>query len=513
MSNLEQYFRPFRENIVGIHQRIQTPCGDKPMVYADWIASGRLYGPIETRISRDIGAYMANTHTETNLTGSLMTQAYHTAQQIIKRHVHAHADDVLIAAYSGMTGVVNKLQRMLGLRAHENFTERIILQPNERPVVFCTHMEHHSNQTSWLETICDLVIIRPDDQGRVDLVYLESLLRQYHDRPLKIAAITSGSNVTGILTPYHDVAALMHRHGGYCFVDFACTAPYIDINMHPENPLEQLDAIYFSPHKFLGGPGTSGVLIFNKALYHNRVPDNPGGGTVLWTNPWGGHHYLEDIEAREDGGTPPIIQTIKVALAIRLKEQMGVARMLEREHELLKIVWDELGGISHLNILEPGVKDRLGVVSFTIDGLHYNLAVKLLNDLYGIQVRGGCACAGTYGHFLFGISQERSCEIVTKIDAGDLSEKPGWIRLSLHPTMPDTELRYITRAILEISQHHHRYAGDYVADYQHGSFRHRAEPEQPHLELVKNWFDPSTWSQEASPGQSVQTAILQTPVY
>lgn len=488
MSNLEQYFRPFRENIIGIDHRIQTPYGEKPLVYADWIASGRLYGPIEERISREIGAYMANTHTETNLTGSLMTQAYHRAQQIIKKHVNANADDVLIAAYSGMTGVVNKLQRMLGLRIHEKFHGRLNLQPEERPVVFVTHMEHHSNQTSWLETICDLVIIRPDAEGCVDLQYLESLLLQYKDRPLKIAAITSGSNVTGIMTPYHEIAGLMHRHNGYCFVDFACTAPYIDIDMHPANPLEQLDAIYFSPHKFLGGPGTSGVLIFNKALYDNRVPDNPGGGTVLWTNPWGGHHYFEDIEVREDGGTPPILQTIKVAMAIRLKEEMGVRNMLDREHELLDIVWEALDGLPNLNILERRVKSRLGVVSFTLGDLHYNLAVKMLNDLYGIQVRGGCACAGTYGHFLFDISQERSCEIVSKIDAGDMSEKPGWIRLSLHPTMTDAELRYIVKAIREVCEHHQKYSPDYVSDYQHGNFRHRNEPVAYQQNLLDHWF-------------------------
>ncbi|TNE49408.1 MAG: aminotransferase class V-fold PLP-dependent enzyme, partial [Bacteroidetes bacterium] len=374
MSASEQYFLPFRHNIIGIDQQILTPYGEKPLVYADWIASGRLYGPIETHLGQQIGAYMANTHTETNLTGSMMTQAYHRAQQIIKRHVNANENDVLIAAYSGMTGVVNKLQRMLGLRIHEKYHQRINLHPEERPIVFVTHMEHHSNQTSWLETICDLVIIRPDDSGRVDLSYLQDLLEQYKDRPLKIAAITSGSNVTGITTPYHEVAALMHRHGGYCFVDFAATAPYVDINMHPDNPLEQLDAIYFSPHKFLGGPGTSGVLVFNKALYQNRIPDNPGGGTVMWTNPWGGHHYLDDIEAREDGGTPPILQTIKTALAIRLKEQMGVKNMLERENELLQIVWDELDPLSNIHILERHVTDRIGVVSFTIDELHYNLA-------------------------------------------------------------------------------------------------------------------------------------------
>ena len=492
MTRLEQYFLPFRRNITGIDYYIQTPCGEKPLVYADWIASGRLYGPVEDRISREIGPYMANTHTETNFTGNLMTRAYHRAQQIIKQHVGANDQDVLVAAYSGMTGVVNKLQRMLGLRIHEQFHERLHLRPEERPIVFCTHMEHHSNQTSWLETICDLVIVRPDDEGRVNLNELEALLRQYRERPLKIAAITSGSNVTGILTPYYDIAELMHRHGGYCFVDFACTAPYIDIDMHPANPLQQLDAIYFSPHKFLGGPGAPGVLVFNRALYHNRIPDNPGGGTVLWTNPWGGHHYLDDIEAREDGGTPPILQTIRAALAIRLKEEMGVANMLEREHELLEQLWAAFDAIPGLGILEPNARGRLGVISFTLKDLHYNLAVKMLNDLFGIQVRGGCACAGTYGHFLFGISQERSCEIVTKIDAGDLSEKPGWIRLSLHPTMTDAELQYILEGIRHIAENHRKYAADYAADYVHGAFRHRAETGAEQKDLLENWFGGTT---------------------
>jgi len=487
-DGLEKHFLRFRNNIVGIDRRISTPWGEKPLVYADWIASGRLYGPIEECLSRRIGAYMANTHTETNLTGSLMTQAYHTAQEIIKKHVNAGDGDALIAAYSGMTGVVNKLQRMLGLRIHERFQEHIRLKPEERPVVFCTHMEHHSNQTSWLETICDVIIIPPDANGHVDLRHLAQLLHQYQQRPLKIAAITSGSNVTGILTPYHEAAALMHRHGGYCFVDFACTAPYIDINMHPADPLERLDAIYFSPHKFLGGPGTPGVLVFNKALYKNRVPDNPGGGTVLWTNPWGGHHYIEDIEVREDGGTPPILQTIKAAMAIRLKEQMGVANILEREHQLLQQFWREVDGLPGLNILERHNEHRLGVVSFTVEGLHYNLAVKLLNDLYGIQVRGGCACAGTYGHFLFGISQERSCEIVSRIDAGDLSEKPGWVRLSLHPTMTDAELQYIIGALRDIVQNHRRYAREYEADLVHGRFWHRREDPRQISALVERWF-------------------------
>jgi len=236
-----------------------------------------------------------------------------------------------------MTGAVNKLQRLLNLKVPECFRAQFTCSEDERPIVFVTHMEHHSNQTSWLETLADVEIINPTADGLVDLQSLQSLLEKYASRKTKIAAITSCSNVTGIITPYHEIARMMHAHGGLCFVDFACSAPYVDINMHPQDdPAARLDAIYFSPHKFLGGPGTSGILIFSSTMYSNRVPDHPGGGTVAWTNPWKGHQYLADIEAREDGGTPPFVQAIRTALAIRLKEKMGTEKILAREHELLE---------------------------------------------------------------------------------------------------------------------------------------------------------------------------------
>ncbi len=318
MESLEAYFTPFRENVIGNDLYFEGPYGRKKIIYADWTASGRLYQPIEDILTHDIAPYVANTHTETTLTGCAMTFAYKQAKKIIKEHVGATSQDILISSNSGMTGVVNKLQRILGLKLHEKYHGRISLPERERPVIFISHMEHHSNQTSWLETLADVEIIPPNEEGLMDLTSLKNLLEKYSDRTLKIAAVTSCSNVTGIMTPYHEVAEIMHDHGGYCFVDFACSAPYIDIDMRPQNPKQILDAIYFSPHKFLGGPGSSGILIFNAALYHNRVPDNPGGGTVDWTNPWGEHKYLEEIEAREDGGTPAFLQTFKVALCIQL---------------------------------------------------------------------------------------------------------------------------------------------------------------------------------------------------
>jgi selenocysteine lyase/cysteine desulfurase len=323
-------------------------------------------------------------------------------------------------------------------------------------------MEHHSNQTSWIETIADWDIIQADKDGLVDLNHLREQLEKYKSRKLKIAAVTSCSNVTGIFTPYHQIAEIMHEYGGLCFVDFAASAPYIDINMNPDNEKQKLDAIYFSPHKFLGGPGSSGILVFDSKLYNNRIPDHPGGGTVSWTNPWGGHKYIEDIETREDGGTPAFLQTMKVALAVRLKEKMGVKKIIKRKEELLSIIWKRITKIQNLHILADNQHERLGVISFYIDGLHYNLAVKLLNDRYGIQVRGGCSCAGTYGHYLLRVSEEQSNTITKKIDSGDLSEKPGWIRLSLHQTMTNKEAKIIAGAIESIAKNHTKWKKDYV---------------------------------------------------
>jgi selenocysteine lyase/cysteine desulfurase len=486
---LEDYFKQIRDGIIGNDAEFESPYGVKKIIYADWIASGRLFKPIEQRLSDLIGPFVANTHTETTFTGSSMTHAYHHAIKFIKKHVGAYETDVLIATGSGMTGVVNKLQRMLGLRIHERFTDRIALRDEERPIVFITHMEHHSNQTTWLETIADVEIINPTEDGLVDLVHFSQLLNQYKKRPLKIAAITSCSNVTGIFTPYHDIARMVHEYGGYCFVDFACSAPYIDIEMRPEDPMEHLDAIYFSPHKFLGGPGSSGIVVFDPKLYTNKIPDNPGGGTVEWTNPWGEHRYIEDIESREDGGTPGFMQTIRAAYSMQLKDEIGTNAILEREHELIDLVWDKLLSIPKLHLLAGNIKERLAVLSFYAEDIHYNLIVKLLNDRFGVQVRGGCSCAGTYGHYLLHVRPEYSKSITEKIDIGDRSMKPGWVRFSLHPSMTNEEVLYAVNAIREVIEHANEWRKDYIYDGTKNEFFHKSGSTEI-KSCVNSWFAP-----------------------
>ena len=469
-TKLEQHFQPFREHIIGQNLKHEVNGEMLPIIYADWTASGRLYQPVESYISHVLGPYVANTHTETNLTGSTMTLAYHDAQKVIKHHVNACDNDILITSGAGMTDVVNKFQRILGLRVPERMSEQVNFADDDKPVVFITHMEHHSNQTTWYECDVILEIINPDEHGMPSLTHLTELLKKYSDRKVKIGSFTACSNVTGIKTPYYQLAEVMHAHGGLCFVDFACSAPYVDIDMHPTDKAQTLDAIFFSPHKFLGGPGSSGVLIFNKILYKNKVPDHPGGGTVTWTNPWGEHSFFNNIEIREDGGTPGFLQCIRTALAIKVKDAMGTEHIAEREQEITALVMGQLINNPRVKMLEETNSERLSIVSFYIPNVHYNLVVRLLNDKFGIQTRGGCSCAGTYGHILLNVDHDTSRKITEQIDAGDYCEKPGWVRASFHPTTTNQEAQYVVDAINAITEHIALWAKEYRFNPATGDF-------------------------------------------
>lgn len=484
--NLENYFNPFRNNIVGIDKTFTSPYGEKKIIYTDWTASGRLYRPIEEKLLNDFGPFVANTHTETSVTGSVMTKAYHKARQIIKAHVNANDNDILITQGSGMTGVINKFQRILGLRISDNLKKYTTVPDALKPIVFITHMEHHSNQTSWLETIADVEIIPHTNDGLVCLKSFNVLLKKHEDRAIKIASVTACSNVTGIQPDVYEIAKIIHKNNGLCFVDYACSAPYVNIDMH-KNEFSYFDAIFFSPHKFIGGPASSGVLIFNEKLYNNTIPDNPGGGTVSWTNPWGEHSYINDIEVREDGGTPAFLQTIKIALAINLKEEMGVTNILMREHEINAIVFDKLNTMANIHILAKQHTNRLGVFSFYIDDLHFNLGVKILNDRFGIQTRGGCSCAGTYGHFLLHVDQNKSHELVHKIADGCLLDKPGWIRMSIHPTISNKEIGFVCDSIIALATHFKEWSKDYNYDSASNEFKHIANVDIEDT-IIKNWF-------------------------
>ncbi len=483
---LEDYFKEFRENTIGYNQAFNTCYGETKMVYSDWTASGRLYGPIEDKIRNTFGPFVGNTHSQSSETGMLMTKSYNLAREKIKKHVNAYKSDTIINAGFGVTSVVNKLQRILGLRISEKLRNYIDVPNEMKPVIFITHMEHHSNQISWLETYSDVICVEPNEQGLVDLENLDKLLKKYSYRKYKIGAFTACSNVTGIETPYHEMAKIMHEHDGICFIDFAASAPYVNINMHPDNSNEKLDGIFFSPHKFLGGPGSSGVLIFDSKLYSNNTPDDPGGGTVNWTNPWGEYKYISDIESREDGGTPGFLQAIRTALCIELKEKMKVENMLNREKEIINILFTQLRDIKGLHILADNITSRLGILSFYVDNIHYNLLIKILSDRFGIQIRGGCSCAGTYGHYLLNISKNQSNKITRLIDSGDLSHKPGWARISTHPVMTDEEIYYIVDSIKSTVENIKEWGNDYSYIPNTNEFKNKNSSVEK--KNIEQWF-------------------------
>lgn len=462
LNKLEKQFGEFRKYIIGNETYFTGPYGEKKILYADWTASGKLYEKIESYLRFNLGQYMANTHTETTETGTKMTKLYHVALKDIKRHVNANEKDVIIPSGPGMTSAINKFQRMLGIQLHEKWKPYVTVKEEEKPVVFITHMEHHSNQISWEECMVEVVIVQPDEKGLVSPNQLRKELEKYKHRKFKFGSFTACSNVTGITVPYHQMAKVMHEYDGYCFVDFSASAPYVNMNMHPIEEGEHLDAIFFAPHKFLGGPGSTGILIFNKELYTNKVPDQPGGGTVSWTNPWNEKGYYSDIEVREDGGTPGILQVIQTALAIKLKEKMGVENILQREHELTSLFLKKMKEISSVYVLDSEHQNRLGIVSFYSSVMNHNLFVRILNDKYGIQTRGGCSCAGTYGHYLLSIDRDHSKRITDEIDKGNCSVKPGWVRVSFHPTMTNKEVEYIAEAIQEIVENVSLYKKEYV---------------------------------------------------
>ncbi|MFI2743394.1 aminotransferase class V-fold PLP-dependent enzyme [Zhouia sp. PK063] len=486
-SELETHFSQFKNKIIGEQTTFQSINGEQKLIYADWIASGRLYEPIEKVMCEKIGPMVANTHSFSSETGKASTYAYKHARAIVKQHVNANENDVLVTTGTGMTGALCRLQRIMGLRWPDEVKSKIDLPEEERPVVFITHMEHHSNQISWMETIADVVILPANEQMLVSPEILESEIQKYANRSLKIGAFTACSNVTGIITPYQELAKIMHQYGGYCFIDFAASAPYVAIDMHPINDEERLDAIFFSPHKFLGGPGTCGILVFNKELYKNTCPDNPGGGNVKWTNPWGEYQYFDDIETKEDGGTPGFLQVMRTALSIRLKEQMQTSKIEEREKELVSYCFDALSKIPNVYILGDTTSKRIGCVSFGIKNVHYNLIVRLLNDHFGIQTRGGWSCASTYSHYLFGLNQDASKEVINQLKEKDLTNKPGWVRLSLHPVLTLKELEFICDAIKQVAENYVQWQKAYTYNKTTNEFEIKGG-DHAIMQTVESWF-------------------------
>ncbi len=486
----ERLIETIRESVIGAAEMVDGPFGARPVVYADYTASGRSLRFIEDYIADVVLPLYANTHTESSGTGLQTSRFREDARRIIADCVGATAEHAVLFCGSGSTAAIAKLVGVLGIRVPSNLDDTHHLTDHipadRRPVVFIGPYEHHSNELPWRESIADVVKIDEDIDGHIDLAMLEDELRRHRDRPQLIGSFSAASNVTGIVTDVRAVSSLLHHYGAIALWDYAAAAPYVDMDMgSPAGGEDYLDAIFVSPHKLIGGPGTPGVLVARRELFTNRVPDVPGGGTVAFVNPEA-HDYLTHVEHREEGGTPDIVGSIRAGLVFQLKEAVGIACIAEREEHFVRsaiATWDE-----HPNLMILGSHDaeRLSIVSFVVRDvppgnepvpgryLHHNFVVSVLNDLFGIQSRGGCSCAGPYGHRLLGIDLERSHEFEREITRGCEGIKPGWVRVNFNYFIDDDTFDYIVGAVSLLADEGRKLLPYYRFEPDTGLWKHRA---------------------------------------
>jgi len=502
--------KKLRQQIIGIDEPLETPFGTRRMVYADYTASGRGLHFIEDYLIQIQKRY-ANSHTEDDTTGRETTALLHQAEQTIKRLVNAGDDGRIILCGSGATAAIDRVQQLVGIKLPAASRANIdallngyfgkqkadaFLADNEKnqPVVFVGPYEHHSNEVSWREGLATVVEVKLTLQGEIDLDHLEVLLQEpeYQDR-LRIGSFSAASNVTGMKTPIHDIAALLHRYDALAFIDYAASAPYVNIDMNPASYTSgdgSLDAICVSPHQFVGGPGSSGVLVFNRRCYHSELsPSIAGGGTVNYVGP-NEHDFIENIEVRESAGTPAILQTLKAALVFELKESIGIDVIEQRELALTERAmarWQAHPGIEILG--NPEAHKRIGIFSFNVKGenglyLHPRFVTTLLDELFGIQSRAGCSCAGPYGHTLLHIDQALADEYRSVIAEGVCGIKPGWCRIGFHYLFDNAEADYISDAVEFVADYGHLFLTLYKFDATSGLWQHKANDAiQPSLSI------------------------------
>jgi selenocysteine lyase/cysteine desulfurase len=480
-----------RASVIGDDHAMLAPYGARRVTYADYTASARALSFVEDFIRKQVLPAYANTHTESSGTGLQTTRLREQARRIIAQALGADERNAVIFCGSGSTAAIDKLVGILGLRIPSPLEDRYHLSerigPEDRPVVYIGPFEHHSNELPWRESIAEVVTIREDADGHIDKAHLADQLERYRSRPLRIGSFSAASNVTGIVSDTRAIARLLHEHDALSFWDFAAAGPYVNIQMNPpDDPLAYMDAVFLSPHKFIGGPGTPGILALRRRLCANRVPTVPGGGTVRYVNARE-HQYIDDPEQREEGGTPAIIESIRAGLVFQLKEAVGPDVIREREEIFIRraiAAWDRH---PNLEILGNKHSERLSIVSFVVKHdrryLHHNFVVALLNDLFGIQSRGGCSCAGPYGHRLLGIDLERSHQFEHEISRGCEGIKPGWVRVNFNYFIDERVFSYVVDAVALVAEHGWKLLPDYRFDSVDGLWRHRAGPVEPPLSL------------------------------
>jgi selenocysteine lyase/cysteine desulfurase len=449
LTNEAALLARIRDGVIGKDTQINTPFGQRTLTYADYTASGRSLDFIEDAIRQHVLPFYANTHTEANATGQQTTAFREQARQQIREAVNATPEDLVLFSGSGATSAINTLISQLGLR-------QLSATEQAQTCIFIGPYEHHSNELPWRELGVDIVRIPEAKEGDVCLTTLEEQLKKNQHKRL-IGSFSAASNVTGILCDQDAITALLHRYNALAFWDFAAAAPYVNLDMNPlENKALAKDAIFFSTHKFIGGPGTPGILVVKKAIIKNDKPSLIGGGTVSFVTPED-HTFLPVGERREEGGTPGIVESIRAGLVFQLKQNVGANTIEAREHELVKMI--EKRWYHHKNIEQLGnIKAaRISITAFRIKTdfgyLHHGFVTALLNDMFGIQARGGCSCAGPYGHQLLGINKTESERIQQAMAKGEKLVKPGWVRFNLNYFLDNAEAEFILDAIDFVAKH------------------------------------------------------------
>ena len=513
MSTFEELAAWVRRSEIGRSASLRSPFGPRRMFYADLTASGRALTFVEQRVAALLPLY-ANVHSAQSTAGRATASARDEARRAVARGGGAGPGDVVLFVGSGATAAVNKLVGLLGLRVPEplerEFALTRVIPPERRPVVLAGPYEHHSNELPWLESIAELVEVELQADGAIDLEDLRRKARAYADRPLRIGAISAASNVTGVVTDVRAVCRVLHEEGAVACIDYAAAGPYVPIDMHPPDPAERIDAVFLSTHKFMGGPGASGVLVASSDLFRSRVPERPGGGTVDYVGPGDREprapgarragaglqvDYAPRLEDREEGGTPDILGDVRAGLAFALRSLLDPRRILEHELRLAERALARLAAHPRLRVLGPTRGPRLPILSFNVEGLHHELVSTLLDQLFGIQARSGCSCAGPYGHRLLGIDAARSTRYRQLIHAGLLGMKPGWVRVSVPYYATEDDIAYLLAAVEAVADHGEAFVPSYRFSWRDGGWRPLAgAPPQP---APLRLDDPSAWAQDS----------------